>query len=155
MKARNKCVLRRMTLGVVLALATVVGLQGCNRHSWHSAQGMEKRFTWIEEELADELEIRPEQQADFQALASSYKALARERISKSKETALNVKSELEKENADADAMVGLIKAHIRERPTETQLEALVDQSAAFYNSLDAEQQKKLRKLAGKHIRRHL
>ena len=154
MEARNHCVMRRMALGVVLALAAVVGLQGCGRSSWHSAERMEKRFNWIEEELAEKLEIRPEQRADFKILADSFKALARERVARAKETALNVNSELEKENAETDVVVGLIKAHIREQPTEAQLEALVDQSAAFYNSLEAEQQKTLRAMAGKHIRRH-
>ena len=155
MKARNHCIARRMTLGVVLALATVVGLQGCNRGGWHSPERMEKRFSWIEEELAEELEIRPEQQGSFQALSENFKALARERISHAKETALRANAELEKEAADVDVVVDLIKAHIQERPTEEQLGALVDQSAAFYKSLDEDQQKKLREMAGKHIRRHL
>ena len=155
MKARKHVVIRRMALGVVLALATVVGLQGCFRGGWHSHERMEKKFSWIEEELAEELEIRPEQQEGFQALFDAYKALARERIGSAKETAVRINVELEKEEADTDVVVGLIKAHIRERHSQGQLEALVDQTADFYNSLDSAQQKKLREMAGKHIRRHL
>lgn len=155
MKARNHCIARRMALGVVLALATVVGLQGCSRGGWHSPERMEDKFQWIEEELAEELEIRPEQKADYQALSESFKSLARERIARTKDTALRVNGELEKENGDADVVVELIKFHIRERPSVEELEALVDQSAAFYKSLDQDQQRKFREMAGKHIRRHL
>lgn len=155
MKARNHNIVRRMALGVLLALATVVGLQGCYRGGWHSPERMEKKFRWIEKELAEELKIRPEQQEDFQALSNAFKALARERISRAKETAVRVNTELEKEEAEIDVVAGLIKAHIRQRPSEEQLEALVDQTAVFYNSLDAAQQTKLREMAGKHIRRHL
>ena len=116
---------------------------------------MEKKFSWIEEEVAEELEIRPEQQESFQALSNAFKALARERISSAKDTAVQIYEELEKDAADTDVVVGLIKSHIRERHSAEQLESLVDQTADFYNSLDAAQQKKLRKMAGKHIHRHL
>ena len=154
MKVKRNSMLRKSALGVLLGLATVVGLQGCGRGGWHSGERMEKRFQWFEEELAEELEIRPEQQAEFQALSASYKALAKERISGVKDTVLRVNAELEREVADPDVVVALIKDHIQERPSEEQLEALVDQTAAFYNALDPVQQKKLRKMASKWINRH-
>ena len=155
MNARKRSLLQKMTLGVVLGIATLVGLQACSRGAWHSPERMEKKFRWVEEDLAEDLESREEQREGYLKLTARYKALIRERISGSRETVVRVNSELERDNPDVDAIVALVKQHIRERPTNEQLELLVDESAAFFRTLDPEQQDRVRKLVSKRIGRHL
>ncbi len=155
MKARKRSLLHKMTFAIVLGLAAAVGLQACSRGSWHSAERMEKKFSRVEEKLAEDLEIREEQREGYLKLTARYKALIRGRIGGSRETAVQVNSELERDNPDVDTIVALVKQHIRERPANEQLDALADDTAAFYKSLDPEQQGRVRKLVSKWTHRHL
>ena len=160
MKMKNHPLLGKLTFGTVLGMAAIIGLAGCHHRDyhghgdWHSEKHMEKRAEWLEEKLEDELALRPEQMEDMKALSSSFQSLGRARAERMKTTAMEAHTELKKETPDPDVVADLIKAQIQDNSSQKAMEDLVDQAAAFYKTLDPEQQKKFRKLVSKKINRH-
>ncbi len=47
-----------------------------------------------------------------------------------------------------------MKRFLREKPSHAELEALIDRTMAFYNKLDPDQQRKVRRRLARHARRH-
>lgn len=142
----------------LLALAAALALQGCFRGHWHGrydAQRFEERMDWVQEELAEELEIQPHQQADFDALMAEYRQVARQWRDGWHATAVDVRGALEREPADAVAVGEALKQRLRERTDDATLERLIDRTVVFYNTLQPEQQEEVREHMLRHLRRRL
>ena len=111
---------------------------------------IEEKMADIEEDLIDKLELRNDQLPAFHAYTDKLKIFARKKLSTMHEKHLVATGELEKEQPDMARLAELAKQMIRERSTNEELESLVDETLAFYQTLDAKQQDEVRD----HLKRH-
>ena len=157
MRTKRHSKFHKLFLVLPLAAITALGLYGASHAyggGWHSHERMEKKMNWIQEDLAEELEIRPEQQEAYQALAEAFKSQAREWKAGWLEAGAGVKAEFDQEAPDAEKIGALMKARIRNRPSNETLENLVEQSVGFYKTLNPEQQELFKEKVLKHLNRH-
>ena len=110
---------------------------------------------WLAEDMAEQLELRPDQQEAYQALVEQFKAHVQGRINGWQDTGVQLKDQFNKDTLDAGQIAALLKSHIRGHASNDQLEALVDRSVEFYQSLSPEQQERFRVKTAKHLNRHL
>jgi Spy/CpxP family protein refolding chaperone len=143
-----------LPIGLIAALG-VYGLSYGHGRGWKDPERLEKKMNWVAEDVADELEIRPDQQEAYQALVEKFKAHIRDRVAGWREAGTELKDEFNKETPDADNVAALLKQRIRERASSEELEALVDQGVGFYKTLSPEQQATFKEKVGKHLNRHL
>ncbi len=156
MKLKRRSLFHTALIGVPLVLLAAFGLQGF-RSGWHGhgdPERLEKKMKWIEEELAEDLDLRPEQREAFQTLSGQYRALAREWAGGWRETLGEVNAELQKDASDAGRVSSLVKEGVRHRPSNEVLEALIDETFAFYETLDAEQQEGVRRRISRRLSHH-
>lgn len=144
----------RGLLLMALTGAAVLSLQGCFRGSWHDPERLEKKMTHIEEEVAEELELRADQRPAFLALTEKLKDHARKKVAAMKEGGLQVQAELEKPEPDMDSIAELAKQHVRDRASNEEFEQFIDEINAFYRSLDSTQQATVRENAARHLKWH-
>jgi Spy/CpxP family protein refolding chaperone len=138
-------------------LALTLGLTGCFRGGWHGPYDparFEERLNHIQEEIAEELEIEPHQEEAFNALMADYRQLARQWREGWNQAAVDARPAVEREPADAFAVGELLKQRVRARPDNAALEALIDKSVAFFNTLEPAQQEEVRARLLRHLRRH-
>lgn len=143
-----------LPLGLIAAFG-LYGLAHGHGGGWHSPGGLEKKMNWLAEDVAEQLELRPDQQDAYQALVEQFKAHVRGRISGWRDTGAQLKDQFNKDTLEAGQIAALLKSHIRGRASNDELEALVDRGVEFYQSLSAEQQERFREKAAKHMNRHL
>ena len=122
---------------------------------WHNPEKLEKKMNWLAEDLAEQLELRPDQQVAYQALVEQLKTHVQGRINGWRETGVQLKDQFNKETLEAGQIAALLKSQIHGNDKNDQLEALVDRSVEFYQSLSPEQQERFRETAAKHLNRHL
>ncbi|MCZ6844253.1 MAG: Spy/CpxP family protein refolding chaperone [SAR324 cluster bacterium] len=142
-----------LPLGLIAAFG-LYGLAHGHGGGWHSPEKLEKTMNWIVEDVAEDLEIRPDQQEAYQALMEQFKAHVRDRISGWRDTGAQLKDQFNKDTLEAGQIAALLKSRIRGRASNEELEALVDRGVEFYQSLSAEQQERFREKAAKHMNRH-
>lgn len=138
----------------LLGLVTLTGFQACNRHRWSDPERLDKRMAWIADDVAEELELRPEQKPAFDALTGRVQTQVRGRVDKFRQAGLRLEAELSAETVDPDRIGALVKEHLRQRMAIEEQEALVDDFVAFYKTLDPEQQQLVREKALRHLERH-
>lgn len=149
---------RRWWLAGITLLVAAVGLGGCFRGHWGSPESnarFEAHLDDAQQELASQLEIKPYQQADFDALMAQYREVTRKWRGGWLDTAKEVKQGLEQDPADADAIGAALKQRIEQRPSDEELKRLVDQTVAFYRTLEPQQQQEVRDHLLRHLRRRL
>lgn len=142
---------------LALLLVALVGLSGCFRSHWHSRhdpERMEKKMNWIQEDLAEFLELKPDQEPAYNALVEEYKNLVRRTRTGWKSAHNELADLVAQENPDPGQVGEALKRFVREKPTNEELEALIDRTMAFYRTLDAEQQERLRERIAKRVHRH-
>jgi len=157
MKFFNRKRFAKPLLALVVGLVALVGLQGCFRsysHGGHSSERMEKRMDHVQEGISDFLEIRPEQKEGFDALMSEYRTFANRYVAGWRDTKGKMNETLQADTLDPAALGENLKAFLREKPGDSELEGLIDRTLAFYGTLDAEQQQKVHERLAKHARRH-
>ncbi|HKI98695.1 MAG TPA: Spy/CpxP family protein refolding chaperone [bacterium] len=141
---------RRRALGAlgVLGLGVAaLGLQGF-RGPWHHGYDparFDKRMDHIQEEIAEDLHLTAQQKPQFEALMARARELAKERRERWHQTAADVKAALEKDPADPDTVATTIKNQMHQRVDQAKLDQLIDDTAAFYRTLDPQQQEQVRK----------
>ena len=139
-----------------LGVIAVLGLSGCFRSHGHggSPERVEKFMTYLEEEGAEELELREEQLPDYEAFTAKVKDQVRRLTDTGRNTKPELRAAIEAEQPDIDRIAELFKASLRGRPTQAEVETLIDAGAAFYKTLDPEQQEQVREHLAKKLRRH-
>ena len=145
-------------LGLLVLVAAALGLQGCYRGQWHGRYDparFDERMSDIQADIADELELRPEQRPAFEALMAQYRGVARQWRDGWQETGTQVRQALEQEPADATAVGDALKRRMRQRVDDATLEKLIDDTVAFYQTLDPQQQEEVREHLLRHLRRRL
>ncbi len=145
---------RRTAMAFGLLTVAAVGLSGCFRHTSDPVERTKQRMDWVQEEVAEELEIKPNQEAAYQALMDNYREMAigwAERLKANKE---DLKTAIEAESPDLEEVRRQLKRFIQEKPADAGIEALIDQTIDFYASLDPEQQEIVRKKLQRHSRWH-
>lgn len=155
MRTRHPYWFRRTAGGLLVALVSLGGLQGCYRGGWHDAARMERRADRVIADLEDDLEIRPEQQPAFRALTGKIKSHALERLKERREAAEQLKSEFEQPAVDAERVKAILKEEVRRRADTAEDVALIDEAGAFYRTLDPEQQSTFNKKAVRLLDWHL
>lgn len=145
---------RRPLMAFGLLLAGLVGLSGCFRHSGDLIERTEKRMDWVQEEVAEELEIKPHQETAYKALMDNYREMAIGWATRLKANKQELKTAFEAESPDLEVVRGLLKRYIREKPADAEIEALIDETVDFYATLDPEQQETIRKKLRRHSRWH-
>ncbi len=145
---------RRSLMAFGLLLAGLVGLSGCFRHSGDLVERTEKRMDWVQEEVAEELEIKPHQETAYKALMDRYRELAVGWATRLKANKQELKTAIEAESPDLEVVRGLLKRYIQEKPADAQIETLIDQTVDFYATLDPEQQETVLKKLRRHSRWH-
>jgi len=153
---------RNWLILAVLAVAGVALLSGFS--PWHGGpiRGLfsgdpakvEAALSEIQSEVADELDIRPEQEAAFNAFAEKMKDRARAKISSMGPLRTQMHAEVAKDAPDVDQLAALAKQMVRMRPPADETDAMIDDVVAFYKTLDADQQAKVLKRMKKHGRWH-
>ena len=153
MKLKRRFLFRASLIGLPLVLLAAFGLQGFRGgwHGHHNSERLEGKIRWIEEDLAEDLKIRPEQREGFQALTGQFRSQVQTWMTGWQETGTALKTELENETPDKERVSSLLKERVRRRPTNESLEALIDQTLAFYETLDPEQQRVLNKKISRHL----
>lgn len=141
-----------LPLGVIAAL----GLSGCFRSHGHdgSPERVEKFMTYIEEEVAEDLELREEQRPGYDAFTARIKDQVRRMADTWRDTKPELRTAIEAEQPDIDRVAELFKASLRGRPTPAEVDSLIDAGAAFYKTLDPEQQEQVREHLARKLRRH-
>lgn len=127
---------------LILALS-VVSVAAC--HGGH--RDPSKMITRVSERIESKLELREDQKPAFNAIVEKVKVQALARQQKGREGLLQVKQELDKEQVNIDKIAGLAKERARDRFTEAEIDAFIDELTVFYKSLDAKQQKTLAGMA--------
>ncbi len=158
--AVRKSALRKAVLAVPLLLIAAVALGGCSRghghgwggHAYRSPERMEDHMRWIEEDLAEDLNIRPEQREAYQALTERYKTVARVWIGAIREMGPELLGTMEQDAPDVDRVVELPKGYVQQRPSNDEWEALIDESAAFYKTLSPDQQQAIQDKIFRHLK---
>ncbi len=158
--AVRKSALRKAVLAVPLLLIAAVGLGGCFRghghgwggHAYRSPERMEEHIRSIEEDLAEDLNIRPEQREAYQALTERYKTVARNWVGAIRHTSPELKETMEQDAPDVDRIAELLKGYVRQRPSNDELEALIDESVAFYKTLSPDQQQVIQDKISRHLK---
>ena len=157
MKRKIKFFLRKPLIIVSILLVSLVGLTGCFRGHWHgsrhSPERMESHASEIREYLADELELRAEQKPAFEALMDGYQKTVFTWHGAWRERSTSLKEALEQPNPDLAAVRETLKRYVHDKPSDADIEALIDQTVDFYALLDAEQQEKIRRRMVKKLRR--
>ena len=152
---RHRCVRRGAVMGAFIALASLVGLTGCHRGGWHDPERIEKRTDSIIEDVKDDLDLRPDQEPAFAALAGKIKAHVLERSREHRGMAASLKTEFEAKQVNSERVATLLKEHLARQAERRPDPALVDEAAAVYRTLDAKQQetvnKKVRRLLDWHF----
>ena len=92
---RHRCARRGVVMGALIALASLVGLTGCHRGGWNDPERIERRTDSIIEDVKDDLDLRPDQEPAFNALADKIKAHVLERSREHRGTAASLKTEFE------------------------------------------------------------
>ena len=147
---------KKILFSVPLLVLLITGLSGCFRSHGHShldPEKLEKKLTWVDEEIAEELEIRPDQQAAYQALINQYKTLLRNKATVMREHRNRLKNEFAGEQVNMEAVGEIIKSQIAVIPRNAELDSLIDQTVAFYQTLNPEQQEIVRKRMSRHFNR--
>ena len=122
---------------IVLA-AGLIGLVACH----HGHRGDPNKFIdHVSARIEKKLELRAEQKPAYTALVDKVRAQAVARQQKQRATLLDVKKELDKETVDIDRIAGLAKERVKDRFTDVEVNAFIDELAAFYKTLDPKQQK--------------
>ncbi len=109
---------------------------------------------WIEEDLAEDLNIRPEQREACQALTERYKTVARIWIGAIRDMGPELMGTMEQDAPDVDRVVELLKVYVQQRPSNDEWEALIDESAAFYKTLSPYQQQAIQDKIVRHLQGH-
>lgn len=155
MFSKRSAIGRTLLVALPLALVAMIGLGGCFRghgFSRMTPERLERKMNWIEEDLADDLNIRAEQQAAYSALAERYKAFAREWVARKRAVHEELSVVFEADDPDMDRVAALLKRAVRERHADAEVEALIDATLAFYRTLDADQQEELQGKMARHAR---
>ena len=132
----------------IVLLVGVVGILGvgaCHKMGGH--RDPNKMIDKVSQRIEKKLELRAEQKPAFAALVEKVRAHAVAQQQKGKASLLEVKKELDKDAVDIARIAGLAKERVRDRATDQQIEAFIDEVAAFYKSLDPQQQKIVADLA--------
>ena len=145
---------RRSLMAFGLLLTGMVGLSGCYRSSGDLVERAEKRMNWVQEEVAEELEIKLHQEAAYKALMDNYRELAVGWATRLKTNKQELKTAIEAESPDLEVVRGLLKRFIQEKPGDAEFEALIDQTVDFYATLETEQQETVLKKLRRHSRWH-
>jgi Spy/CpxP family protein refolding chaperone len=149
---------RRTLVGGALVLTAVLGLSGCWHSRWHGRYDparLDERLSDIQEDVASDLKITPAQKPAFDALMAEYKQAAHGWRDGWHQTGLEVKTALEQQPADATAVGAALKRQVHQRMDEATLDKLIDDTVAFYNTLEPEQQQQVRDRMLRHLQRRL
>lgn len=148
MKGKIKFLFRKPLVVGSLLLLGLVGLSGCFRGHWHgsrpSVERMESHAAEFREDLAEELELRPEQMPAFNALMDQHQETIFAWHGAWRQRSTSLKEALDQENPDIETVRSLLKGYVTEKPSDAEMEALIDQTVDFYVQLDPEQQKEIR-----------
>ena len=145
-----------VSLLLIAAVALGVGFRGHGHgwggHAYRSPERMEDHMRWIEEDLAEDLNIRPEQREAYQALTERYKTVARNWSGAIRDAGPELKATMEQDAPDVDRVVELLKGYVQQRPSNDEWEALIDESAAFYKTLSPDQQQAIQAKIFRHLK---
>ena len=139
MHRHRKSIFRWPMLVLLYTPLLIVGLGACHRGNWNDPERMQKHMDSIEKDLEEELAIRPEQREAFRAVSGKIKAHALDRMTQRRNSVVEIKTEFEKDTVNIDQVATLLKQHVHARSTNAELESIIDETAAFYKTLDAEQ----------------
>jgi hypothetical protein len=155
MRCRHAHPFRRFAGGFVVALVSLIGLQGCYRGGWHDPERMERKMDRVIEDVEEDLEIRAEQRPTYRTLAGKIKSHMLERMKERREAARELKTAFEQPQADPERVTAILKEELKRRSDTAEHEALIDEAAAFYRTLDANQQATFNRKAVRILDWHL
>ena len=138
------------TLALLGSAFTLLGFRG----PWHGhfdPARFDERMADMKAEIAERLNLTPQQQPQFDALMAQFQELAKERRDRWHQTAVTVKQALEHSPADAAAVADALKQQVHSRVDPARLDQLIDSTLSFYNTLSPEQQQTVQK----HLQRRL
>lgn len=149
MKQHSPLFTRRRVLGAAgttTLVVTALGLQGFRgpwRHGY-DPQRFDARMDWLEEHIADDLHLTPQQEPQFHALMTRIHDVVRQRREARHRTDLALQQALQQDSPNLDAVAAALKQRNHDRADPAALDQLVDDALAFYRTLDAKQQKTVR-----------
>lgn len=140
MHTRHHGWLRRSVGGAIIALVSIVGLTGCHRGGWHDPERAESRIDRVIADVEEDLEIRPDQEPAFRALTGKIKSHALERMTARRAGAQELRATFEQEPVDTSKVENILKRQSALHSDRAAHDALIQETVAFYRTLDAEQQ---------------
>lgn len=160
MKRSIKFIFKKPLLLISLLLVGMLGIGGCFRGGWghgyggrHSVERMESHAADMREDLAEELELRPEQMPAYNVLMDEYQKTIFGWHGSWRARSTSLKVALDQDNPDMEAVRDILKGYVREKPSDEETDALIDKTVDFYIQLDAEQQEEIREHLVKKLRR--
>lgn len=140
MNCKHRRGFRWMVPGFLVALISLAGISGCHRGGWSDPDRIGKKIDNVVEDLEEDLELRPEQKSAYQALAGKIKSHAVERMGSHRAAAAQLKDAFAQPSVDTARVTSILKEQSRKRASAEEHDALIDEGAAFYRTLDAGQQ---------------
>lgn len=148
---------RRGMMGAAGATTLVVGALGLQgfRGPWHRGYDPERfdaRLEHLERHVADDLQLTAQQEPQFKALMARFRDVIKRRHETRTETDQKLEKLLESEPVNTDAVAAVLKQRIQNRVDPAAMDGLVNESVAFYRTLDARQQETVRKRMLRRLR---
>ncbi|MDH5228971.1 MAG: Spy/CpxP family protein refolding chaperone [Gammaproteobacteria bacterium] len=134
----------------VIALISAVALfSGCSRHGHKDPQ---KHMDYMVKKASKKLDLNSNQVVNLEAFGQTLLNSFADHKAKKQEAMETVKQAFASERLDQASLVTLIQSHTRE--IENKAPQVIASFAQFYDSLDGEQQAKLREHLQEKMARH-
>lgn len=139
---------RLTSIGAAAAIAAgsliLFGFGSCGHRGPPSWEDRAEKVDHVVEYLADDLDLRPDQRAQFDAFAVKVKAQMKTTFAHRQEAMKVLVAQLESDQLDTEVLGKLAKEHLRQAMQPERFEPLIDEGLALYDILDAEQQAEVR-----------
>lgn len=128
------------------ALAIITTISGCNHFS-----SPENRAEWMVDKVSSKLELNDVQQTRLRALSDEMLSSRKAMKTKLSESHEQVTALFEQTTLDQKKALGIVQLHTQ--TVEEQAPIMISAFANFYDSLDVEQQAKVREFMKEHKER--
>ena len=138
---------------IIFSFIAILGMgifAGCNKSMFHHSP--EKKAAWIVEEMSEELELNDSQQAKLETISEHILSVRKNFKSTHDATHRNILTVMSEPVLDQAKLNDIVmtKVNMISEKAPHAISLLAD----FYNSLNADQQKKLKEALEEHMNKH-
>ncbi len=120
---------------------------GCPHHGY----GDGRHVDHIAAKISKKLQLNPSQQLAFNALVSDLKTHLQQKAEQRHQALLALKQDAGQPTLDVGQVAALLKAQVAARDSNDTIDAFIDRVAAFYQTLDPNQQQLATRMIADHL----